>query len=175
MNNNFLKNSFLIAICTVFFGFSAFASDFSVQKGTLLPETQIKLTIDCQSLMQSIKNEGLKVKQDVFVDRGTYKINLGGDDYEVDMNDIMGCGIKTGSMTLWMVPFYARYILEFILGIAGLVAIAAIVYGAYLYLISGLSDKKEQGKNAIIYGLAGFVLSMLAWGIVNIVLAVFTG
>ncbi len=175
MKTYILKTSIISIFLMVFLGFSAFASDFSEQKGTVLPETRVELTIDCQRLMQNVKNEGMKVKEDVFVNRGTYSINLGGTDFEANMNDIMGCGIKTGSMPLWMIPFYARYILEFILGISGLIAIAAVVYGAYLYLVSGVSDKKEQGKNAIIYGLAGFALSMLTWGIVSLILAVFTG
>lgn len=174
MKTYFLKISLISLILTIILSFSASASDFAQEKGTILPETKIDLTVDCQLLMQIVKNEGMKVKKDVFENRGTFEVEIGGLT-AVDMFDIMGCGIKTGSMTLWMIPFYVRYILEFIIGISGLVAILAIVYGGYLYLVSGISDKKEQGKNAIIYGVAGFALSMLSWGIVSIILAVFTG
>lgn len=151
-----------------------FASDVSPIKGTVLPETSVELTVDCQRLMMEVKYNSLKIKELVFEKRGTYTSTTL-NNKEVDLNDIMGCGIKTGAIPLWMVPFYARYILEFIIGITGIISVGGIIYGGYLYLISGLSDNKEKGKNALMYGVVGFVITLIAWAIVNVVLALLTG
>ncbi|MBD3361158.1 hypothetical protein GF366_05160 [Candidatus Peregrinibacteria bacterium] len=90
-------------------------------------------------------------------------------------NDILGCAIMTGDIKIWMIPFYIRFFLEFIIGIAGLVAVGGIIYGGYLYLFAGLTEDKDKGKNAIKNGIIGLILTLTAWGIVNVVIALVTG
>jgi hypothetical protein len=86
----------------------------------------------------------------------------------------LGCGIKTGNIKLYMVPYYVRSILEFIIGVSGLVCVGAIIFGGYWYLFAGISEDKEKGKKAIIHGLVGMVLTLVAWAIVNILISLFT-
>ncbi|MDA1061242.1 MAG: hypothetical protein O3B47_05650, partial [bacterium] len=88
---------------------------------------------------------------------------------------LLGCAIKTGNIKLWMVPYFIRTILEFVIGLAGLIAVGGVVYGGYLYLFAGISEDKDKGKKAIMYGVAGMAITMVAWAFVNIVLAVLTG
>lgn len=87
---------------------------------------------------------------------------------------VLACGIKTGQMRLWMIPYYIRYILEFVIGIAGIVAVGGVIYGGYLYLFAGLLEDKENGKKAIMYGVVGMILTLVAWAFVNIVISVVT-
>jgi len=87
---------------------------------------------------------------------------------------ILGCGIKTGNIKLYMIPYYIRSVLEFIIGISGLVCVGAIVFGGYWYLFAGISEDKEKGKKAIQHGLIGMVLTFLAWAIVNVVISLLT-
>jgi len=89
-------------------------------------------------------------------------------------NDILGCAIKTGMIKLYMVPYFIQVILEFIIGISGIVSVAAIVYGGYWYLFAGISEDKDKGKKAIQNGLLGMVLALTAWTIVNIVIGLLT-
>lgn len=137
--------------------------------GTVLPSTE-KAVADCKIVMNSL--EVLTV-----ADRATI---FGGDwdntdnAVEASAKDILACGIKTGGIKLWMIPYYIRYILQFIIGIAGLIAVGGIVYGGYLYLFAGISEDKDKGKKAIMYGVAGMVMTLVAWAFVNIVIAVVT-
>ncbi|MFA6917297.1 MAG: pilin [Candidatus Gracilibacteria bacterium] len=89
-------------------------------------------------------------------------------------SQILGCGIKTGNIKLYMIPYYIRSVLEFIIGISGLVCVGAIVFGGYWYLFAGVSEDKERGKKAIQYGIIGMVLTLLAWAIVNVVISLLT-
>ncbi len=162
----------LIVIFLVNMSLIAFASDFSEVSGTVLPETSIKKTLDCQRLMYEVQQDAFDAEK-IFENKTTFRSNSL--NLDVSINDIMGCGIKTGMMSLWMVPYYIRYILEFILGISGIIAVLGIIFGAYLYLVSGISDNKEKGKNAIIYSVAGFAITLTAWALVNIVLALISG
>lgn len=93
---------------------------------------------------------------------------------EVSKLDILGCGIKTGRMKLWMIPYYIKFLIQFALSIAGIVAVGAMVVGGYLYMFGSIMDDKERGKRSIIYGIGGFVLVLLAWAIVNVVISLAT-
>lgn len=90
-------------------------------------------------------------------------------------SDVLGCGIKTGTIHMWMIPYYIKYILTFIIGISGLAAVGGIVYGGYLYLFAGISSEKDQGKKAIQYGVIGMIMTLVAWAFVNIIISLFTG
>ena len=88
---------------------------------------------------------------------------------------VLACGIKTGQIRLWMVPYYIRFILEFVIQISGLACVAATVYGGFLYLFAGISEDKDKGKKAITYGIIGMIITFLAWAIVNIFIIFLTG
>lgn len=156
----------------------AFADDPTDITGGILPGTTTSVQ-DCNQLMNEVS-----------MYRDCQKINLfSGSGDVVDIVDgldrcaiteghtpikVLACGIKTGQMRLWMIPYYIRYILEFVIGIAGLVAVAGVIYGGYLYLFAGLLDDKEKGKKAIMYGVVGMIMTLVAWAFVNIVISVVT-
>lgn len=174
---------FLIKILfVVFFLFQmsflvALADDTDITGG-ILPGTTTSVK-DCNQLMNEVS-----------MYRDCQKINLfSGSEDIVDIVDglnrcaisdghtpikVLACGIKTGQMRLWMIPYYIRYILEFVIGIAGIVAVGGVIYGGYLYLFAGLLDDKENGKKAIMYGVVGMILTLVAWAFVNIVISVVT-
>lgn len=148
--------------------------------GTVLPPpissdyTGEKAVANCKDLMNLIETLDTQKRTWVFKqnwDQGIGELaSLGA----TTPNDILACGIKTGGIKLWMIPYYIRYILQFIIGIAGLIAVGGIVYGGYLYLFAGISEDKDKGKKAIMYGVAGMVMTLVAWAFVNIVIAVVT-
>ena len=87
----------------------------------------------------------------------------------IEMSDILACGIKTGRFKLWMVPFMILYLIQFLTVLAGVLSVAFIVVGGYHFIIGGVFEEKEKGKKTIKNALIGFVLSMLAYTIVNLV------
>lgn len=137
---------------------------------TVLPGTEKELS-DCKKIMNYVNNHSKEMKE--WFGGGI----LVTDDFNADVTetDILGCGIKTGDIKLWMIPYYIRYVLEFIIQIGGLVAVGGIMYGGYLYLFAGISEDKDKGKKAILYGVIGMVLTLVAWALVNIVIAIVTG
>lgn len=63
-------------------------------------------------------------------------------------------------------------IINVIVGIVGLIAVIAIVIGGIYYVISvGDASKTTKGRNAILYGIVGLVISLLAFAVVNFVLS----
>ena len=143
--------------------------------GTILPDTAYQQIADCEAIMRYVNNHPEDIKKAISERQGSIsgpssvKYN-----YSPSYTDIMGCAIKTGDIKFWMVPYFARYILEFIIGVAGLASVAGIVYGGYFYLFAGLSDDQQKGKNAIKNSIIALVLSLSAWAIVNIVISLVT-
>ena len=58
-----------------------------------------------------------------------------------------------------------------LLGVVGGVGVAYFVFGAYQYLTaSGAPHQMERGKTAMLTALAGIVLAMVAFGVVELVI-----
>ncbi len=59
-----------------------------------------------------------------------------------------------------------------LLGLVGAVGVGFFVYGAYMYLTaSGAPNQMERGKSAMMTAIAGIVLAMVAYGVVDIVMS----
>ena len=63
-----------------------------------------------------------------------------------------------------------------LLGVVGAVGVGFFIYGAYLYLTaSGAPHQMERGKSAMMTALAGIVLAMVAYGVVELVMNAVVG
>ena len=142
------------------------ASSPSGAQGDPISTTSILPAVNNQADCKGAHNPDIKGKTAI-------RAILDGSD-QGEINNVLGCGIKTGNIKLYMVPYYIRSILEFIIGISGLVCVGAIVFGGYWYLFAGISEDKEKGKKAILYGLVGMVLTLVAWAVVNIIIGLLT-
>lgn len=61
-------------------------------------------------------------------------------------------------------------VVRYALGLAGVLALAAIVYGGFLYITAaGNQERIESGKNAVTYSIIGLVIIGFAYAIVNFV------
>lgn len=90
------------------------------------------------------------------------------------VNDVLGCAIKTGRVSLQMVPYFITYISNFLLSIVGLISILFIVIGGYQYIAGGLTDEKTKAKQYIYHALLGMGIAIMAWVIVNMVITIIT-
>ena len=62
-------------------------------------------------------------------------------------------------------------IVGILLGLVGAVGVGFFVYGAYLYLTaSGAPHQMERGKSAMMTAIAGIVLALVAYGVVELVM-----
>lgn len=164
-----MKKTFLYVLLAAFgFGFFqvlnvdvAHAQGIS---GTLLPQTEEKDCIGTLKDIEEASNFNLK--------DGTENTEIGrwfAEQPSKFKNDILACAIKTGKIHFWMIPYFIVYFIEFMIGIAGLIAILFIVIGGYQLVISGATDQKDNAKNTIKHALIGLVLTLVAWVVVNVV------
>ncbi|MGE3278740.1 MAG: hypothetical protein AB7J40_02995 [Candidatus Altimarinota bacterium] len=84
--------------------------------------------------------------------------------------------IRSGDIHLSDIPAFISYFIEIAIIFAGMIAFLMIIVGGYQYIVGGIySDMREQGKTTLIYAISGFVLSLLAYAIVNLVQLAATG
>ncbi|MBT3865147.1 TrbC/VirB2 family protein [Candidatus Peregrinibacteria bacterium] len=152
-----------------------------VQSGTIIPSTQFSYS-DCEALFLydgytavDTDSGGLSLRSVVkYGDAESLVLPPPAGEKPVSPLDVLACAIKTGNVRFWMVPFYIKYLIQFALSIAGLIAVLSVIIGGYFYIFGGISDDKDKGKRAILYGILGFVLAMTSWAIVNVVMSLLT-
>lgn len=91
-----------------------------------------------------------------------------------DFGALLGCAIKTGRVSLQMIPHFISFFANFLLAMSGLVSVLFIVIGGFMYIYGGLTDQKEKGKKYIYNALFGMVLALMAWTIVSVIIAAVT-
>lgn len=63
-------------------------------------------------------------------------------------------------------------IISVVVGVLGLLAVAMIIYGGFMYTTSaGDASKIKKAKDTIMYGVIGLVVALLAFAIVNFVIS----
>ena len=62
---------------------------------------------------------------------------------------------------------YIRYIYLFGLGLVGVAALGALVYGGFTYMLAGAITSKEEAKSWIQGAILGLVLALAAYLILN--------
>ena len=55
-----------------------------------------------------------------------------------------------------MMPFFVTYLIQFLLQIAGLIAVLFIVFGGFKYVTGGLIEDKESGKKLLFTRLSAY-------------------
>lgn len=90
-----------------------------------------------------------------------------------ELKQAYGCADAGTGETL---PTVIENILEIVIGIAGLVAVIAIIIGGIGYMTSaGDAGKLKKAKDTILYACIGLVVCALAFGIVNFTIHAING
>jgi hypothetical protein len=172
-----MKKLIAIAILTIIaLSLSGASIAYAQEAGTLLPETT-KSDLQCDTLLNELNGSTGETPGKI-----GQKVQINGVDVVVEepkhwflsldrkgKNDILACAIITGRINFWMIPYYIVYLIEFAIGISGLIAIGFLVYGGFQYVIGGATEKQEEAKNTIKWALIGLVIILTAWVIVNLV------
>lgn len=135
-------------------------------QGTILPKAG-----------DTVTSEGGKEGDIASCDSEITKFNETGNFENVlmDKSELLGCAIKSGRISLPMVPYFIQYFSNYALGLVSILALLFIVIGGFLYTLGGLTEQKDKGKNFIKNALIGMVIAFMAWTIVNVIISAITG
>lgn len=125
----------------------------------------VPANIDCNA---QVKGEW----KDAFIGKEGFVAAIQGD--RNMLSSILGCAVKTGRIRLYMMPFFITYLIQFLLSLAGLIAVLFVVYGGFKYTVGGLVEDKESGKKVIKNALIGLVVALSSWMVINFIQIVLT-
>jgi len=91
------------------------------------------------------------------------------EDEQYTQDDILGCAIITGRIQFSYLSIFLFYILSWLSVASGIVSMFFIIIGGYKYIIGGLTEKQDEGKNTITYAIYGLIVSTGAWMLVALI------
>lgn len=165
-----MKKILCIGLFTfIIFNLVGVSAVFAQEAGTLIPETTLSKT-ECDEILNDA--EVVAFPFEVKVEGQTPVTTNNPREYFVAQNtktrnDTLACAVITGKIKFWMVPFYIVYLIEFAIGISGLIAILFLVVGGFQYVV-GSTESDDKAKNTIKYALMGLVIVLVAWVLVNL-------
>jgi hypothetical protein len=86
----------------------------------------------------------------------------------------LGCAVKTGRISLSMLPYFIRHIADFLLGLSTIICLLFVINGGYQYIWGSLTDQMEKGRKTIINALMGLGFAALGWAVIAMTLAALT-
>ena len=97
------------------------------------------------------------------------------DNILIEKDELLGCAITTGRVSLPMIPYFIQYFSNYALGLVSILALLFIVIGGFLYTLGGMTEQKDKGKNFIKNAIIGMIIAFMAWTIVNVIISAVTG
>lgn len=203
MKKSFLHTFKILSVFILLFCFTipvfAQQNDFNeATTKTLIPEVnknRFKSNYDCTNLMITFEDiyffeldtdqnaevgsmarffEAIKVLNTGGYNQGADRLAEGASLGQITSNDILGCSIMTGRVSLSYLSLFVSYALRMLSIAAGTISILFIIFGGYQYVIGGITESQDAAKSTIKNAIIGLVVSTGAWIIVNIVLALLT-
>lgn len=78
--------------------------------------------------------------------------------------------VKNGTLDLTDVFIFILKLIDLVTKIAGSIAVIAILYASIQFMVSGVTDEKEQAKTTLKYAIIGLIVTFGAWLMVNLLL-----
>lgn len=86
------------------------------------------------------------------------------------IQDWDSCLVEGNVATLRCVPIVLQNIINSMIVIAGIVCVFVIIYAGYKFVMSeGDPEKITSARKTIFYGIAGFILILLSFVLLNII------
>jgi PKD repeat protein len=92
-------------------------------------------------------------------------------DFEGGLSAPDAAGYAPGLVQATSAREYIKNIINFALGFLGILAIAIVIYGGFLYVTdAGKSEQAEKGKKSIMYAVIGILIILGSYALVNTIL-----
>ena len=92
------------------------------------------------------------------------------DDTWIFWNSVSADDLRNGNVSLETIPGMIVAATNFLIGIAGTIAVIFVIIWAYQLLFGSLQQDKTKWRNTILMALWGFAIASLAWFIVKLII-----
>ena len=87
---------------------------------------------------------------------------------------IAGCDFVTGQISAGCVPAFIAHVIGWIAGFLGAGFLIVIIWAGYEFALGDITGNIDAGKQRLQFGITGFIVSILAFAIIQFVIATLT-
>ena len=80
------------------------------------------------------------------------------------------CDFATGNIHADCAPRFIGHLIQFVLGFVGAFCLINIMIGGYQIALGSAIGDKEVGKNRVLWALVGLLVSMVSYGLINLII-----
>lgn len=92
----------------------------------------------------------------------------------MDDHPDLATAIQSGQLDWNDILAYGLYLIQFLLLFASVTFLIGTIQAGYKYILGAVVEEKEKGRDSLKHNFIGFALVVLAWAIVDIVIALLT-
>ena len=90
----------------------------------------------------------------------------------VIIEGLTGCDFETGKLDASCIPVFIGHLVETIMMLVGAIFVINVMIGGYQYAIGVLQGDEGKGKDRIFWSIIGFITTVCAYLIIDLVLTV---
>lgn len=86
------------------------------------------------------------------------------------IQDLPGCSFTTGQIGANCLPIFIRHLIQWVLSFVGAFCLINIMIGGYQIALGSAIGDKEAGKGRVLWALIGLFVSLISYGLMNLLL-----
>lgn len=88
------------------------------------------------------------------------------------VNGIAGCSFSNGALRAACIPNFVAHLIQFVFGLIGVFFLGSVIVAGYQMATSGITGDKESGKRRLTWSIIGLFVSICAFVIIDMFIAV---
>ena len=90
--------------------------------------------------------------------------------YAAIIENVGGCDFLSGRFGAGCVPIFIGHLIQFILGFVGAFCLINIMIGGFQIAFGSAIGDKEAGKSRVLWALVGLFVSLISYGLINLII-----
>lgn len=82
-----------------------------------------------------------------------------------------GCNFTTGKVGAHCIPIFLNHLIQWVLGFVGAFCLINIMIGGYQIALGSAIGDKEAGKGRVLWALIGLFVSIVSYGLINLLIS----
>lgn len=86
------------------------------------------------------------------------------------IENVGGCNFTTGQVGAHCIPIFIGHLIQWVLGFVGAFCLINIMIGGYQIALGSAIGDKEAGKGRMLWALVGLLVSLISYGLINLLI-----
>lgn len=87
------------------------------------------------------------------------------------IENVGGCNFTSGQFGAACIPIFIGHLIQWVLGFVGAFCLINIMIGGYQIALGSAIGDKEAGKGRVLWALGGLFVSLISYGLINLLIS----